>query len=79
VEQQVAGCGNRMARANTNFAEHMQFRRPRRSKESVPRVGPKAQDAGEARFKVAKSHCAQQSGEVSAERSQSRSIVEAWV
>ena len=62
-----------------NLPELMQFRRPRRSKEPVPRVGPKAHDAGEARFQVAKINCAQQRGEVPAERPHGRSIVEARV
>jgi hypothetical protein len=81
VEQQVARRGNRVARANTNFTEHMQLRRPRRSKESVPRVSPEAHDAGKAPFKVAKFHCAQQRGEVSvsAARPHGRSILEARV
>ncbi len=79
VEQQVAWRGNRMARSCANFAEHVQFRRPRRAKEPVPRVGPKAKDAGEARFEVAKFHRAQQCGEVSAERPHGRPIVESRV
>ena len=48
------------------------FRGQRRSKKPVPRVGPKAHDAGKAPFKVAKLHCAHQRCEVSAERPQSR-------
>ena len=66
-------------RSGANLAERMQLRRPRRSKEPVPRVGPKTHDAGKARFKVAKFHRAQQRGEVSAERPQGRAIVEARV
>ena len=79
VEQQVARRGNRVARSGANLPERMQLRRPRRSKEPVPRVGPKAHDAGEAPFKVAKFHRAQQRGEVSAERPHGRSIVGARV
>ena len=66
-------------RSRANFAEQVQFRWPRRSKEPVPRVGPKTHDAGKARFKVAKLHRAQQRGKVSAERPQGRAIVEARV
>ena len=79
VEQQVARRGNRMARSCANLLERTKLRRPRRSKEPVPRVGPKGHDAGEAPFKVAKFHCSQQRGEVSAERPQGRSIVETRV
>ena len=74
VEQQVARRGNRMARSGANLAERMQFRRPRRPKEPVPRVGSKPHDAGEAPFQVAKFHRAQQRGEISAERAQGGAI-----
>src|SRR4029077_4746741 len=67
VEQQVARRGNRMARSCANLPERVQLCRPRLPKEPVPRVGPKAHDAGEAPFKVAKFHCPQQRGEISAE------------
>ena len=68
-----------MARSGTNFAEGVQFRRPLRAKEPVPRLGPKAHDAGEARFQIAKFHRAQQRSEVSAERPHGRPIVEPGV
>jgi hypothetical protein len=68
-----------MARSSTNLLERMKLRRPRRPKEQVPRVGPEAQNAREASFKVAKFHGAQQRGEISAERAQGRAMVEAWV
>ena len=48
-------------------------------KEPVPRVGPKAHDAGEATFQIAKINCAQESGEVPAQRPHGRSIVQARV
>ena len=79
VEQQVARRRNRMARSGANLPERMQFRRPRRPKKPVPRVGPKPHDAGEVPFQVAKLHRAQQRGEVSAERAHGRTIVYARV
>ncbi len=57
----------------------MKLRRSRRPKEPIPRVGPKTHDAGKARFQVAKLYCAHQRREVSAERTQSRAILEARV
>jgi hypothetical protein len=59
VKQHVARRGNRMTLACANLPERVQFRRPRRPKEPVPRVGPKPHDAAEARFQVAKLHCSQ--------------------
>ena len=79
VEQQVARRGNRMARSCSNLPERMKLRGPGWSKEPVPRVGPEAHDAGEARFQVAKLHCSQQRREFCAERPQGRSMVETRV
>jgi hypothetical protein len=79
VEQQVARRGNRMARSCSNLPERMKLRGPGWSKEPVPRVGPKAHDAGESPFKIAKFNSPKQSGEVSAKGPQGRSVVEAWV
>jgi len=79
VKQQVAPRGNRTTLACANLPERVQFRRPRRPKEPVPRVGPEAHDAGEARFQVAKLHCSQQRREFCAERPQGRSMVETRV
>ena len=53
-------CGNGVARSGANLSERMKFRRPRRSKETVPHVGPDAHDAREAGFQVAKFNGAQQ-------------------
>jgi hypothetical protein len=61
-----------MACPGAKLAEGMKVRRARLAKEPVPRVGPNSHDTGEARFKVAKFHRAQQSGEVSAERPNGR-------
>ena len=63
-----------MARSGANLPERMQFRRPRRPKEAVPRVGSKPHDAGKASFQVAKFHRAHQRGEVSAERAHGGAI-----
>ena len=75
VEKQIAWRGDRVARSCANLPERVEFGGPRRSKEAVPRVGPKAHDAGEAGFQVPKIHRAQQRGEVSAERPQGCSMV----
>ena len=53
----------------------MQFRRPRRPEEPVPRVGANPHNAGEPPFEVAKFHRAQQRGEVAAERAYGRAMV----
>ena len=42
-----------------NLPERVQFRRPRRPEEAVPRVGPDPHDAGESCFQVAKFYGAQ--------------------
>ncbi len=69
VKQQVAGRGDRMARAGFDFAERMQFRRPRCAKQSVPRVRSEPHHAGQIAFDIAKAHRADQSGEIAAQRS----------
>jgi len=56
VEQQVARRGDRVALIDTNLPERMQLRRPQRSKETVPRVGPEAHDTGKAPFEITKFH-----------------------
>jgi hypothetical protein len=68
-----------MARFGANLPERTQFCRQRRPEEAVPRVGAKPYDAGKSSFQVAKFHCAQQRGEVSAERAQGCTIVEARI
>ena len=68
-----------MARSGANLAEGMQLCRPRRSEESVPRVGPKPHDAGKPAFQVAKFHRAHQRGKVSAERAQDGAILRARI
>ncbi len=68
-----------MARTRANLPEGMQFRRPRRTEEAVPRVGSKSHDAGKSSFQVAKFHRAQQCGQVSAERAHGIAILRAWV
>src|SRR5580704_1831785 len=79
VKQQVSGRRNRMARPAANLAERMKLCWSRRPKQPIPRIGPKTHDAGKARFQVAKFYCTHQRLEVSAERTQSRGIVEARV
>ena len=61
--------------AGANLPERVQFRRPRRPEEAVPRVGAEPHDAGQAPLEVAKFHRAQQRGEVSAERPHGRAMV----
>src|SRR5215469_11443168 len=61
-----------MAFTGTNLLERTQFRRPRRPKEPVPRVGSDPHDAGKASLEVAEFHGTQQRGEFSAERSHRR-------
>jgi hypothetical protein len=56
-----------MARSGANLLERMQFFRPRRPEEAIPRVRTDAHHAGKAPFQVAKFHCSQQRGDVSAE------------
>ena len=46
VEQEVAGRGDRMAPAGTNLPERVQFLRPRRPEQAVPRLGADPHDAG---------------------------------
>ena len=61
--------------AGANLPERMQLRRPRRPEQPVPRLGADPHDAGEARFEVAKSHRADQAGQVGAERAHGRAMV----
>ena len=65
--------------SGANLAEGMQFRRPRRPEEAIPRVGSKSHDAGKSCFQIAKFHRAHQCGEVSAERAQSGAILRARI
>jgi hypothetical protein len=80
MEQQVARRGDGMAISSTNLPEGMQLSRARRPpKEPVPRIGPKAQDARETRFQVAKSHRAQQRRKIAAEGANGRAILKARI
>jgi len=47
VEEEIAGRGNRMARAGLDLAKGVQLRRPRLAKETIPRVRPNSHDARE--------------------------------
>ena len=47
VEEEIAGRGNRMARAGLDLAKGVQLRRPRSAKETIPRVRPNSHDARE--------------------------------
>ena len=58
-----------MPGTGANLTKRMQLGGTRRAKKPVPYLGAEAQNAGQTGLDVAKSHRAQQSGEVSAERS----------
>ena len=47
VEEEIAGRGNRMARASLDLAKGVQLRRPRLAKETIPRVRANSHDARE--------------------------------
>jgi hypothetical protein len=79
VEQQVAGRRDRMALSGANLPERMQLRRARWPEQAVPRLGPDAHDAGQARFDVAEFNRPQQRAEVRAERPQGGAIVRARI
>jgi hypothetical protein len=68
-----------MARSGANLPERMQFFRPRRPKEAVPRLGTEPHNAGKAPFQVAKFHCSQQRGNISAEGTHRTAIFKARV
>ncbi len=53
VKQEIAGRRDGMARAGFDFAKRMQFRRPRLTKQPVPRVRSDPHHAGELSFDVA--------------------------
>ena len=55
VEEEIAGRGDGMARAGPDFPKRMQFRRPRLTKEPVPRVGSNTYHAGEVSLDIAES------------------------
>ena len=64
-----------MAPAGTNLPERVQFLRPRRPEQAVPRLGADPHDAGQAPLDVAKFHRPKQSGKVAAERAHGRAMV----
>ena len=66
VKDQVAGCGNSVARAGADFAEGMKFGRAWGAEEAVPGVGTQAHDAGERVFEGTKTDGAQKRGEIGA-------------
>jgi hypothetical protein len=68
-----------MARSGANLPERMQFFRPRRPKEAVPRLGTEPHNAGKAPFQVAKFQRSQQGGDISAERAHGVAIFKARV
>ena len=53
VKEEIAGCRDGMARAGFEFAKRMQFRRPRLTKQPVPRVRSDPHHAGELSLDVA--------------------------
>src|ERR1700740_3189607 len=68
-----------MAFPSADLPERVQLLRPRRPKQSVPRIRPKSHDAGESSLNVAKLNGTKQRAEVSAERKDSFSMLWAWV
>src|SRR5450631_2485926 len=79
MKQKVAWRRHCMSRSATDLAKRMKLRRARLPEKPVPRVRPNSHDAGERRFNVAILHRAENSAQVSAERTQRReSIVPAF-
>jgi hypothetical protein len=68
MKDQIAGCGDSMARAGANFMEGMKFGGTWRAKEAVPGIGTEAQDARESALKGAKTDGAKKRGEIGTER-----------
>ena len=75
VEEEIAGRGDRMARAGLDLAKGMQLRRPRLAKEAIPRVRANSHDARKICFNVAEADGADQCREVAAERPHGRATV----
>src|SRR6516225_11183676 len=67
MEQQVAGGGDRVARAGTNLMKRTELRGPRRAEKAVPGARTEPHDAGESGFELAKADSAQKRSEISAE------------
>src|SRR3984893_17382606 len=67
VEQQVAGCGDRMARSSAKFTKRMKLGRPRLPEEPVPGLRTEPHDAGEIFTWLAKSDRTEQRREVGAQ------------
>jgi hypothetical protein len=57
-----------MARSSSNFPEGMQFRRPRRPEEAVPRIGSKTDDAGKSSLQITRLHGTHNGGKASTKR-----------
>src|SRR5262249_18448641 len=72
MEENVARCGNGMARAGANLLKRMKLGRTRRTEELVPGIRSKSGDTGNARLNVAKLNSTHQSREVGAKSAQMR-------
>ena len=79
VEKQIARSGHDMSRAGADFAEGMELGGSRLCEEPVPRVGSKADDAGQLSFQVAEAHGAYQLRQVSAQRTDALQAFDVWV